>query len=247
MGNDTTVCPHCGAEIMATAKKCRFCGKWLEEPPAPLAEPVSYEVQVEETSSKKKKTIIGGILLAVVLIVIGLLTYNYISSENAKNAAQAKAEKQKKEYVAAAKNFREAASYIHENGKKILEDYAKNGRTAIYEGYAINASGNKQRCTDFNKGVNWRIEYYESTIDKMYNKTQALSQLLIKMSELPTPKGMENVQRHLNKVNAKACEVILLCLHPEGNYDTFTGRSFTLTSELSEAINKTDVYFDKKD
>ncbi|MDE7369893.1 MAG: zinc ribbon domain-containing protein [Muribaculaceae bacterium] len=28
---DKKQCPYCGEEIMATAKKCRFCGEWLEE------------------------------------------------------------------------------------------------------------------------------------------------------------------------------------------------------------------------
>ena len=229
-------------DYMSTAKKCRFCGKWLEEPPAPIAESFTSEVQVNESSNKK--TIIGGILLAVVLIIIGGFAYSHISNENAKNAAQAKAENQKKEYLSAAKDFREAASYIHENGKEILEDYAKNWRTAIYDSYAINESGNKQHCSDFNKGVNWRIQYHESTIYSMINKGDELSQLQKKMSKLPTPEGMENVQSYFDQVRAKAKEVVSLCASPEGNYDSFTGRVYSLTSELSEAINKTDVYFE---
>ena len=28
---DTKKCPYCGGEIKAVAKKCRFCGQWLNE------------------------------------------------------------------------------------------------------------------------------------------------------------------------------------------------------------------------
>ena len=29
--NETKSCPYCGEEILATAKKCKHCGKWLEK------------------------------------------------------------------------------------------------------------------------------------------------------------------------------------------------------------------------
>jgi len=28
---DTKICPYCGKQIMATAKKCRYCGEWLDK------------------------------------------------------------------------------------------------------------------------------------------------------------------------------------------------------------------------
>lgn len=31
MEQETTKCPYCGEEILATAKKCKHCGEWLEE------------------------------------------------------------------------------------------------------------------------------------------------------------------------------------------------------------------------
>ena len=29
--NETKQCPYCSEEILATAKKCKHCGEWLEE------------------------------------------------------------------------------------------------------------------------------------------------------------------------------------------------------------------------
>lgn len=28
---DTKICPYCGEEILAVAKKCKYCGEWLKE------------------------------------------------------------------------------------------------------------------------------------------------------------------------------------------------------------------------
>lgn len=29
--SETKICPHCGGEILAVAKKCKLCGRWLDE------------------------------------------------------------------------------------------------------------------------------------------------------------------------------------------------------------------------
>lgn len=36
---ETKRCPYCGEEILATAKKCRHCGEWLENKPGAPAQP----------------------------------------------------------------------------------------------------------------------------------------------------------------------------------------------------------------
>ena len=33
MEKETKTCPYCGEEILATAKKCKHCGEWLNKPP----------------------------------------------------------------------------------------------------------------------------------------------------------------------------------------------------------------------
>lgn len=33
--NETKVCPYCGEEILAVAKKCKHCGEWLDKPKQP--------------------------------------------------------------------------------------------------------------------------------------------------------------------------------------------------------------------
>ena len=29
--NETKICPFCGKELLIKAKKCKFCGSWLNE------------------------------------------------------------------------------------------------------------------------------------------------------------------------------------------------------------------------
>lgn len=97
---DTKICPYCGEEIKAVAKKCRFCGQWLDEETSetapiqvvepetePLVEkPASKETDDKpriETNSKDAKSSnksvvywIVGVLAAALLIGVGFLLGN---------------------------------------------------------------------------------------------------------------------------------------------------------------------------
>ena len=47
--NETKICPNCGKEIKSEAKKCRFCGTWLEEAETKTQE---SEIKPPETDDK---------------------------------------------------------------------------------------------------------------------------------------------------------------------------------------------------
>lgn len=82
----TKICPFCGNEINAGAKKCRFCGSWLENPQAPVR-PVpaaASETKPESSSSDgivnclKAQTVLMSVIivLMIALVVEGILLLN---------------------------------------------------------------------------------------------------------------------------------------------------------------------------
>ena len=76
---ETKKCPYCGGEILAVAKKCKHCGKWLNEDPAPTpateTQPIkeTQPINNEPAKPKKSKNIIIGVLGAVIVVLVGIL------------------------------------------------------------------------------------------------------------------------------------------------------------------------------
>lgn len=76
---ETKKCPYCGGEIMATAKKCKHCGEWIEKanPTVVPQENASNETEtntdVEITHSSGKKIVwcvVGALVLVFVIWMI---------------------------------------------------------------------------------------------------------------------------------------------------------------------------------
>ena len=70
---DTKRCPHCGQEIKAVAKKCRFCGEWLDGD-APQV-PHEARTSTERNGNKgnvPKYIVIGIAVIAVAVIAVAL-------------------------------------------------------------------------------------------------------------------------------------------------------------------------------
>jgi uncharacterized membrane protein YvbJ len=79
---ETKKCPYCGGEIMAVAKKCRHCGKWLDANNAMTQQPTNISTNAPKQSIfSNKKTV----LMLIGVIIIGLVVFFSIHSSNGGN------------------------------------------------------------------------------------------------------------------------------------------------------------------
>lgn len=75
MENKTKICPYCGHEIKATAKKCRYCGRWLPAENAPEISDATHPQVQQVATTKKNNTpwIIASIALILIIVVAGII------------------------------------------------------------------------------------------------------------------------------------------------------------------------------
>lgn len=71
--NEKKICPYCGEEILAVAKKCRHCGEWLDN-----QEEITPSVAPQHSVSQKKsaKFLLFMAALLAIAVLIFLVNYN---------------------------------------------------------------------------------------------------------------------------------------------------------------------------
>ena len=71
---ETKKCPHCGGEIMISARKCKHCGRWLDTI-APTEKKETSEAVHSVSQSYQTRQ---GNLLYILLTVLGLLICGFV-------------------------------------------------------------------------------------------------------------------------------------------------------------------------
>lgn len=66
---DTKRCPHCGQEIKAVAKKCRFCGEWLDGE----APQVPHEARTSTERNGNKGNVLKYIVIGIAAIAVAII------------------------------------------------------------------------------------------------------------------------------------------------------------------------------
>ena len=61
------LCPYCGEEILAVAKKCKHCGEWLDKQDETVKPIEPRQMAEQKSGSKKWKVAIPGIILAIAI------------------------------------------------------------------------------------------------------------------------------------------------------------------------------------
>lgn len=81
---ETIKCPFCSEKISALAKKCRFCGEWLEKN-NDIISATQPTINKEKDSSKKKNKNSGYLIILVIIIIIIIASFGNDSQTTPSN------------------------------------------------------------------------------------------------------------------------------------------------------------------
>lgn len=76
MDSDKKVCPYCGEEIMAAAKKCKHCGEWLDKP-ASMERTDSHSSEKSRRAQTDIPAKVKVLNVAIVILIIANLTVGF--------------------------------------------------------------------------------------------------------------------------------------------------------------------------
>ena len=84
MDADKKICPYCGEEIMAAAKKCCHCGKWLNDDNSALSVNKSSSTTSPNIESKNAKFPLSSVFVKIIAIIgaIAIVVAIYYFSRN---------------------------------------------------------------------------------------------------------------------------------------------------------------------
>ena len=80
---DTKRCPHCGQEIKAVAKKCRFCGEWLD-----VAAPQDSNETGAKAETTGKRNILKYALIGVAIIAVIAIVWVFLSPSSESDTSE---------------------------------------------------------------------------------------------------------------------------------------------------------------
>lgn len=85
MEQETTKCPYCGEEILATAKKCKHCGEWLEqEEEEEEVETIEEEEEEDDDNDDSSKDWIYNIAAAIIIFAVAFFTLPSVEKQTEK-------------------------------------------------------------------------------------------------------------------------------------------------------------------
>ena len=112
---ETKLCPYCGKEILAVAKKCKHCGMWLDEPQPQTTNSVSPDEELRQNKSevdsekrkisrKKLLLIIGGFIIAGIIVAVLVDCINQYQINAAYDQSEARMKENRAKELAENKN-----------------------------------------------------------------------------------------------------------------------------------------------